>query len=182
MTELEIIEHVYRTRLALFMALGRQFRLATDIIEELMQEAFASAIRSRKKIKVKTEAGIRGYIVRSFRNKCIDHLRNAANAGIGYSESSESLLSADFAMADTTADPLHELLLREEMRLRETALSLLLPEKYKEPVRLYLEGKKPKEIADILKKNGSTTRNLIQRGLKKFETIMMKLDPLRKET
>ncbi len=84
-------------------------------------------------------------------------------------------------MVDVKNDSLHEILLIEELRLRDYAVSIIKPPKYREPVNLYLEGHKPRDIAKIIGRNASTTRNLIHRGLKIFERIIAKLDPLRND-
>lgn len=169
------IEHIYRTCIYLFFSIGKQYRLESHIVEEIVQDAFAAAIISMDRIKINTEAGIRGYIIRIFRNKCIDHIKANING-------SGPIFDDSITAIDIQEDPLHELLICEEMRLRDYAVSAISPKKYREPVRLYLEGHSPKNIAETLNKNRSTTRNLIQRGLKIFETLMLKLDPLRKDT
>lgn len=168
------IEHIYRTYVYLFFNIGKQYRLDFQVIEEILQESFAAAIMARDRIEITSEAGVRGYIIRIFRNKCIDHIKANVNGNTPIYDDSDTL-------TDVQEDPLHDLLIREEMRLRDYAVSVISPEKYREPVRMYLDGDSPKHIAETLNKNRSTTRNLIQRGLEKFETIMLKLDPLRKK-
>jgi len=176
MDKLKRIEHIYRSYIFLFIKIGSQYRLNQDMIEEIVQDSFVEAIHTQEQIRLDTESGIRGYIIRIFRNKCIDHIRmNFKCNGCRFD------FEAALGIVDAKEDPLHELLLREELRLRDYAVTQITPEKYKEPVQLFLEGEKPVDIAGIIDKNRSTTRNLIQRGLMIFETIMLNLDPLREK-
>ena len=82
-------------------------------------------------------------------------------------------------MEDESSNPLSAILLIEEMRLQAAAIKQL-PPKYREPVKLSLEGMKRQDMAKKLGLKEISIRNLKYRGLKKYEKIMNTLDPLRK--
>ena len=167
-----VLEKIYKEYFNLFFSIGYRYRLDKETIEDKIQEAFEKAFSNKEKIRGTSEAEIRTYVIRIFRNQCLLYLRSGKRQG--------NKTPYDTDMIDIRFDPLHEILIIEEMRLQRVALSRIEPLKYREPVALYLEGYKPRDIAVKIKKNGSTTRNLIHRGLKIFEAIMKKMDPLRK--
>jgi len=79
-------------------------------------------------------------------------------------------------VADLTADPLNEMLLIEEMRMQSAALDKI-PSKYRETVRLSLQGLKPREVSRRLGIKSTTIKNLKHRGLKMFQNELRKIDP-----
>lgn len=166
------LETIYKNYFNLFMAIGFRYRLDKETIKEMIQESFTKAFLNIHTIRATTESELRSYVIRIFRNQCLLHLRNTKNH--------LDLKEFETGLADEKYNTLYEILIIEEMRLRQFAISLMEPEKYREPVSLYLEGCKPGDIATRINRNASTTRNLIHRGLKIFERIMTTLDPLRK--
>ena len=93
-------------------------------------------------------------------------------------DSGDALTLMD-TIEDKRSNPLSEILLIEEMRLQDAAIKQL-PPKYRNPVKLSLEGMKRKDIAQKLGEKEITIRNLKHRGLRKYEKIMSILDALRK--
>lgn len=166
------LETIYKNYFNLFLAMGFRYRLDKETVKEMIQETFTKAFLNIHTIRATTEAELRSFVIRIFRNQCLLHLRNT--------KKHLDLKEFETGLADEKCNPLYEILLIEEMRLRQLAISLIEPEKYREPVRLYLGGRKPGEIATCINRNPSTTRNLIHRGLKIFERMMTSLDPLRK--
>lgn len=180
----ELIENIYQSYFYLFLSIGKiNYGLDNDETKEMIQETFIKIWTKKHTIKLKNEAGVRSFAISVFRNTCISHLRRP-NPFIVKSYNSketnrkESNHLEDDAI-DVKSDPLSEILLIEEMRLREVALKQLSP-KYRETVKLSLEGMKRKDIAKKLCIKESVIHNLKHRGLKKYEKIMNILDPLRK--
>lgn len=180
----KVLEQVYNRHFGLLVTIGvKNYGCDFDTAKDRIQETFVHAWKNRSNIRANTEGGVRSFVIRIFRNTCISHLRKSNP----FSEISERRNNLDEMntdpveknFADISSDPLHEILFIEEMRLRKHAVEQL-PPKYRKPVELYLEGKKPQDIAEITGTNKSTTRTRIDRGLKKFEKILLNVDPLRK--
>jgi RNA polymerase sigma factor (sigma-70 family) len=145
-----------------------------------LQEAFVKVWANRRRIKNRHEVGLRNYTLSVFRNTCIDHLRKKRFPR-PLQPNDEQRIDGDRsqtpdAMPDPTDDPLNELLLIEEMRLQAAALDKL-PPKYRDAVRLSLQGLKPREITSELGIKQSTLKNLKHRGLKMFKRELGKIDP-----
>ncbi len=168
----QVLETIYRKYFNLFISIGFRYRLDKETIKDMIQETFSKVLSNTKTIRAETEPELRSYVITTFRNQCLLYLRD--------SKKHWNIDTYEGNSIDVRAHPLYEILIIEEIRLRDYAITLIEPEKYREPVRLYLDGLKPGRIAEIIVRNGSTTRNLIHRGLKKFEKIIFKLDPLRK--
>ncbi len=168
-----VLETIYREYFNLFLTIGFRYKLDKKTIEERIQETFEKAFTNINKIRGNSEPEVRSYVIRIFRNQCLLYLRNR--------KSFVDVMDYEAGLVDMKYDPLHEILLIEELRLRDHAIRRIEPLKYREPVSLYLDGFKPREIAEKIGRNASTTRNLIHRGLKKFEAIIKKIDPLRNE-
>jgi RNA polymerase sigma factor (sigma-70 family) len=170
------LEKTYSDHINLFISIGcHKFSLDRATAMDRVHEAFVKIWTNRMRIKNQHEAGLRNYAVRVFRNTCIDHVRKAK-----LPTSTQQLNGYPSPTMDTipspTADPLNELLLIEEMRLQEAALDRL-PPKYRDAVRLSLQGLKPQEITLKLGIKQSTLKNLKFRGLKMFKRELEKIDP-----
>ena len=172
------LEQVYTNYFNLLVSIGFEYKLDKKTIEDMIQNAFIKAFTSKDLIKSDTETGIRNFVIRIFRNECIDHLRK--NKKLLEKMNPHLNPGIEMRTGDKRYDALNELLLIEELKLRKRAIKKIQPEKYQQPVLLYFEGYEPKEIAEKLDLNRNTTRSLLQRGLIKFENIMTKMDPLRK--
>ncbi len=179
------IEKIYRHYFGLFLSIGRKnYGLDYETSKEKIQEAFALVWKKKNIIKAENEAGIRSYIFTAFRNVCLSHCRRpdifvkteSIDMDPNQTENSSSPLEN---MADIGSNPLYEMLLIEEARLQDTAIEKL-PLKYRETVKLSLKGVKRKEIANMLGVKETSIHNLKHRGLKKYEKIINRLDPLRK--
>jgi RNA polymerase sigma factor (sigma-70 family) len=175
------LEKTYRDHINLFISIGcHKFSLDRATAMDRLQEAFVKVWSNRMRIKNQHEAGLRNYAVRVFRNTCIDHLRkkNLPNPlpSTGGQQNDGNLSPTMDALASPTADPLNELLLIEEMRLQQAALDRL-PPKYRDAVRLSLQGLKPREITSKLGIKQSTFKNLKFRGLEMFKRELEKIDP-----
>ncbi len=179
-----LIERVYNKHFGLFMSIGMNtYRLEHETIKEKIQEAFTKVWKNRKTIKAQEEAGVRSFALSVFRNTCISHLRKPNPfVDVGYKDEDSNPGRGDSYMenvADLASDPLNEILLIEEKRLQNEVIHQL-PPKYREPVRLSLAGMKRKDIAEKLGIRETTIHNLKHRGLKKYEIIINRMDPLRK--
>lgn len=175
----ELIETIYKSYLYLFLSIGmRNYSLHDDEAKEMIQETFIKVWKNKHTIRAKNEAGVRNYTLSVFRNSCISYLRKSA-LFVEKSSDCEQDGSPEQNMMDTRSDPLSEILLIEEMRLQDEAIKQL-PPKYRETIKLSLEGMKRKDIAKKLEIKEITIRNLKHRGLKKYEKIINTLDPMRK--
>jgi RNA polymerase sigma factor (sigma-70 family) len=178
-----VIETTYRKHIGLFIDIGtRTYGFDTATAMDRLQEAFIKVWAHQDKIRVTSPAGVRSYALRVYRNTCIDFLRRkkyepAGKTG-GANVDNTSPATVD-SLSDQRSDPLHEILLIEEGRLQTAAIAQL-PEKYREVVRLSLQGMKRKRIAQRLGIANSRIHNLKFRGLKKYEAIIQKMDPHRR--
>lgn len=177
------VEQVYRDYFHLFLSIGvRNFGLPVDTAKDRIQETFVKVWKNKNEIKNVSESGIRGYTIRIFRNVCINHLRRKPlfidTTRPDPEEGNENEDSIQ-AFPDERSQPLYEMLLIEEMRLQEKAIHML-PERYRETVRLTLNGLKPTEIARATGLKMTELNNYKHRGFKKYEAMMHQLDPLRK--
>jgi RNA polymerase sigma factor (sigma-70 family) len=175
------LEKTYKDHIHLFISIGRyKFSLDQATAMDRLQEAFVKIWSTRMRIKNQQEAGLRNYAIRVFRNTCIDHLRKKKLPSLfestGNQQIKANLSPTMDTIASPAADPLNELLLIEEMRLQEAALDRL-PSKYRDAVRLSLQGLKPREITSQLGIKQSTFKNLKHRGLKMFKRELEKTDP-----
>ncbi len=178
------VEKTYNQYFGLFLSIGqRNYGLNGETIKDMIQETFEKVLKNMHKIKAKDEAGVRSYAITVFRNTCISHLRRP-NPFIELGHNSIEPVcmvndSLERTVSDKNSNPLYEILLIEEMRLQEAAINKL-PEKYRETVKLSLEGVKRKDIAKLLNIKETAIHNLKYRGLKKYEKIIKTLDPMRK--
>ena len=174
------VEKIYKSYFFLFVSIGkRNYALNNDVVKDMIQETFIKLWKNKQNIKANDEAGVRNYALSVFRNTCISQLRKS-NLFIEKDCSEQDQDgSPEESMEDKRSNPLSEILLIEEMRLQEVAIKQL-PPKYRNTVKLSLEGMKRRDIAKKLGIKESTIRNLKHRGLKKYEKIIIKMDPLRK--
>ncbi len=181
MDDSEILEKIYTQHFGLFLSIGLRYGLDYETAKEMIQDTFTKVWKNNHRIKKKNEASVRSYLITTYKRICISTLRRN-NLFVEIKDSynnQETYTRKEENVKDLQSDPLHEILLIEEMRLRKFAIKQL-HSRYREPVRLFLEGKKPQDIAEINGGNRSTIRTQIERGLKKFEKILNKIDPLRK--
>ena len=172
------IEFVYREYFPLFLATGmKRYGLDMDMAKEKIQETFVMVWKRHASIKNNTEPGVRGYAMRTFRNVCLNHIKRK-HPFVDMNSSRETDDYIDH-VRDEGVHPLFEILLIEEKRLQDIAITML-PEKYQAVVRLSLGGLTPREIARKTDLKMATLTNYKHRGLKKYETIINALDPLRK--
>lgn len=181
----ELVEKIYKSYFYLFLSIGKKnYGLDDDTLKDMIQETFIKVWKNKHTIRIKNEAGVRSFAIRAFRNTCISYLRipNPFVEKEDNNDMNPDRRKSDFIeekVADTGSDPLSEILLIEEMRLQETVINKL-PPKYRETVKLSLEGIKRKDIAQKLGLKNTVIHNLKHRGLKKYEKILNMLDPLRK--
>lgn len=182
----ELIERTYRECNGLFLTIGmRTYGFSFEIAKDRLQEAFIKVWENRGTIRNATPPGIRSFALRVHRNACIDYLRRwhkERQNRVSFDNDGSQSQNMDEAesMADRRSDPLHEILLIEELRLQGAAIKLL-PPKYRDVVRLSLMGVKRNAIAKELGIKESAIHNLKARGLKKYEANILKLDPDRKD-
>ena len=177
------IEFVYREYFPLFLSIGlRRYGLDMDTAKEKIQETFVMVWQHHLSIKNNTEPGVRGYAIRTLRNLCLNHIRKkhpfVDMSPPGRNDDSGNDMGIEH-ISDEHTHPLFEILLIEEKRLQEKAIEKL-PVKYQEVVRLSLGGLKPREIAEKTGLKMATLTNYKHRGLKRYETLINKMDPLRK--
>ncbi|OEU81270.1 MAG: hypothetical protein BA865_06015 [Desulfobacterales bacterium S5133MH4] len=175
----EVVERVYRQHFGLFLSIGRRnYGLDCEMAKEMIQDAFTKVWKKRHTIRAKNEAGVRSFTITVFRRTCISHLRKprlCIEHETSGRKKSDPLVET---ICDTSLSPLEQMLLIEEIRLQKAAVEQL-PSKYRETVRLTLEGFKPREIAEILHGEKTQIRNWIYRGMKKYEEIINRLDSTR---
>lgn len=182
----ELVEATYREYIGLFLNIGiRTYGFDLETAKDRLQETFIKVWTHRDNIRVLTAPGVRSYTLRALRSNCIDYLRKTKKEQPLFQSNVEERSDGSGAgdrmdrIADIGSDPLHEILLIEEMRLQKEALDQL-PAKYRAVVELSLKGVKRKNIAQQLGIKESSIHNLKFRGLKKYEAIIKKLDPDRK--
>jgi RNA polymerase sigma factor (sigma-70 family) len=172
------LEKLYRNHIQLFISIARyNFGMGVETGMGRIQETFVKVWSNRHRINTSHEAGVRSYALKVFRNTCIDYLRRrkapAHVAGDGCHRPPSHTIEG---FADCNADTLNEILLVEEMRLQSVAVEQIAP-KYREVVRLSLQGMKPRQIAQRLDIKSTTLKNLKHRGLKLFQKELRKVDP-----
>lgn len=177
------LEKTYREHINLFLSIGRyNYGLSPETGMDRLQEAFVKIWSNRHRIKNHHEAGVRNYALKVFRNTCIDHLRKNKGPTPLQPDNchriNRTTASPIETVADLNADPLNEILLIEEMRMQSAALDKV-PPKYRETVRLSLQGLKPREVSRQLGIKSTTIKNLKHRGLKMFQNELRKIDPER---
>ena len=177
---ISILERIYERHYGLFCKIGCEiYGLNIETTYDIIHDSFIKVFKNRSKIKSESEPGIRGYFIKTFRNECVSYL-NRQNRFLKESkESSEEIINMSTGIK--TADTLNEILLIEEYRLQECAIRMINSEKYQEPVKLYLQGYKVKDIANKINKKYRATQTLIRRGLREYNNTINKLDPLRKD-
>ncbi len=169
-----VLEAVYTKHFNLFLSIGLKYRFDAKTAEDMIHSAFVKALRNKYKIKAEDEVGVRNYIIVILRNLCLDHLDKTKRAEAV--TAAEQNLQNHEAILNTGSNPLHEILITEEMRMRNKAIENINPQRYREPVRMYLDGYNRKEIAEMVGKSPGSTKNLIFRGLKKLKKIMERMD------
>lgn len=177
------LEKLYRDHIHLFISIARyNFGMGVETGMDRVQETFIKIWSNRHRINTSHEAGVRSYALKVFRNTCIDYLRRRkAPAHVAGDDCQRPLNHTIEGLADCNADTLNEILLVEEMRLQSAVLERIAP-KYREVVRLSLQGLKPRQIAQRLDIKSSTLKNLKHRGLRLFQKELRKVDPDRMAT
>lgn len=177
----ESIEEIYKDHMNLFLSVAYySFGLNRESGEDRLNDTFIKMWNYRQKIKNQKGTSIRSFALRVFRNTCIDHLRKTKrNKETPIDDLNKGNINTDFTVCTLSgqiSDPLNQMLLIEELRLQKDALDRL-PQKYRDVVRLRLQGLKSREIAKKLGIKDSILKNLIHRGLKKFRLELEKIDP-----
>lgn len=177
MNQNSLIEKIYVEHFGLFVHIGSKFYgLHIETLKEVIQDTFLKVLTNDTK-KPTNEPDMRSYLKTIFKNKCIDYLRKPDIFVNCVSNDTNQVTTNQENVADLNS--LQEILLFEELLLRKATIERL-PAKYREPVRLRLEGEKRKDIARILKIKESSVHNLVYRGLSKYKEIMDKLGTHRK--
>ncbi len=177
------IEMAYREYFPLFLSIGmRNYGLNRDMAQEKIQETFVLVLKKKDSIENYSESGVRGYAIRTYRNLCINHVRRKSPFVIPNDRALDNNKKNNSHVenySDENIHPLFEILLIEEKRLQEKAINML-PLKYQKVVQLSLTGYKPRDIAKKLEIKMTTLNNYKHRGFQKYEKIIHKIDPLRK--
>jgi len=131
--------------------------------EDIVQSTFIYIWENANKIEIQTS--LKAYFYTTIKNKCLNHLRSLRiqdKHNILYLEA--TLNSNDTSKIE---DP--EILKKINDAINE------LPEKMADIFKLkYVQGKKNKEVAEILKVSENTVKTQLQRAKAKLRTLLVK--------
>jgi RNA polymerase sigma-70 factor (ECF subfamily) len=178
----QVIEESYKNNIGLFLSIGCNiYHYDLETSRDILQETFEKiwSIRQRLEKSQMSELSVRNYALKTYRNRCIDHLRKiriiqTLNTSPCRQHSGKSASHGN-SVAAVNADPLHEMLLIEQARLVSGAIDEL-PSKCSQVVRLSLKGLKPRQIVEKLGINKNKVRNLKHRCFKILKQILKKHD------
>lgn len=136
-----------------------------ELVKELIQDLFVKILVNRESLG--DCVNIRAYLTRSLRNKIADHLKLKKDT-VEIDKLPVEFLSDDiiFIQIEDIDD--------ETMRIRIRLKNILnkLPARQKEMIYLrYIRGLSNKEIADIMKMEAQSVKNLLSRAKEKIRDL-----------
>ncbi len=161
--DMSSLEKIYAENIDAIFLYGKKYTQDHDLIGDMIQDLFIHLWESRKNLS--TPTSIKAYLLRSFKNRLIDHFRKSKKIEpIGEYNTSQNL---DPSIED-------EIIQIESQAFSNQKLSKALENltsKQKEIIHLRYNQNLPyEEIAEILEINYQSVRNLAHRAI----TIMRK--------
>ena len=136
--EVLIFKHFFKEHFSKFFAFTSRFINDPYVREDIVQETFI-VVWSRHLKMFDSEASLQAFIYRTLRNKCLDYIRH---------EKIKERYSSEFSKELETSDYLMQAIIDEESSfLIHKAIHSLTPQ-VQAVIKLHLEGKKNKEIAE----------------------------------
>ena len=136
--EVLIFKHFFKEHFPHFFAFTSRFIDDSYVREDIVQETFI-IVWSRHLKMFDSEISLQAFIYRTLRNKCLDYIRH---------EKIKERYSNEFSRELETSDYLMQAIIDEESRfLIHKAIQSLTPQ-VQTVIKLHLEGKKNKEIAE----------------------------------
>lgn len=147
--EILLFEKFFRENFSKFYAFADRFTDDLYVSEDIVQEAFISVWESKKN-DYDSVLMLQAFMYKTIRNKCLNYFKHAkirerySNEYVNERESEEYLL--------------HSVLNEEAQYILHTAVNKLTPQ-CQTVIKLHLEGKKNKEIAEIMKISEVTVKS-----------------------
>ena len=136
--EVLVFKHFFKEHFPKFFAFTSRFIDDSYVREDIVQETFI-IVWSRHLKMFDSEVALQAFIYRTLRNKCLDYIRH---------EKIKERYSSEYSKERETSDYLMQAIIDEESRfLIHKAIKTLTPQ-VQIVIKLHLEGKKNKEIAE----------------------------------
>ena len=136
--EVLVFKHFFKEHFPKFFAFTSRFIDDSYVREDIVQETFI-IVWSRHLKVFDSEMALQAFIYRTLRNKCLDYIRH---------EKIKERYSSEYSKERETSDYLMQAIIDEESRfLIHKAIKSLTPQ-VQAVIKLHLEGKKNKEIAE----------------------------------
>lgn len=135
-----VFEHFFKENFPKFNAFTSRFIDDPYVREDIVQDTFIT-LWSRYLSVFDSEVSLQAFMYRTLRNKCLDHIRH---------EKIKEHYSSERSEEHETSDYLMQSIIDEESRfLIHKAIKTLTPQ-VRMVIKLHLEGKKNKEIAETM--------------------------------
>ncbi|MGA1867476.1 MAG: RNA polymerase sigma factor [bacterium] len=175
----EIIERIYINHLGIFYNIAmNNFKFNRETTEDMIQKAFVKTLETKDRIRIKTEAGIRSYILIVFQNIIIDFIRKNKNIIIITDDSlkanSKNDIPKNKKVADNAPSPLEIILIGESKRFLKKACKELPSRRRKILKLIYFKNQSWNEIAEKLFITRATFYREKERALKQLKKIYKK--------
>lgn len=136
--EVLVFKHFFKEHFPKFFAFTSRFIDDSYVREDIVQETFI-IVWSRHLKMFDSEVALQAFIYRTLRNKCLDYIRH---------EKIKERYSSEYSKERETSDYLMQAIIDEESRfLIHKAIKSLTPQ-VQAVIKLHLEGKRNKEIAE----------------------------------
>lgn len=146
--EVLIFKHFFKEHFPKFFAFTSRFIDDSYVREDIVQETFI-IVWSRHLKMFDSKISLQAFIYRTLRNKCLDYIRH---------EKIKERYSNEFSRELETSDYLMQAIIDEESRfLIHKAIQSLTPQ-VQTVIKLHLEGKKNKEIAEEMRISETTVK------------------------
>ena len=134
----EFFDELYNSEFTQIEKYVRRMLYDSNAVEDIVQETFI-IVWSRHLKVFDSEMALQAFIYRTLRNKCLDYIRH---------EKIKERYSSEYSKERETSDYLMQAIIDEESRfLIHKAIKSLTPQ-VQAVIKLHLEGKKNKEIAE----------------------------------
>lgn len=163
----DAFEEVYASNFDFLYNYAYRFTGNSELVKEMIQDLFVKILINREHLG--DCVNIRAYLTRSLRNKIADHIKLKKET-VDINELPAEFLSDDLVL--TQMDEVDDETMRIRIRLKNVLKKL--PARQKEMIYLrYIRGLSNKEIADIMKMESQSVKNLLLRAKEKIKELLL---------
>ncbi len=161
----EAFEYLYNLYYARLVVFADRFDLPRETSEDLAQEVFIFLLRVRENFR--TISQLKAYLYQSMRNRCLNHIRHT-QVHDRYVESER--LKTEHAFENAVIE--------EEIYARLIQAIEMLPPQSREVMRLSLQKKNNREIAELMGLAVETVKSYKKESKKKLIDYFMRTETL----